>query len=500
LHAVRTHRISLLALAGLVVAYVGIGAASGSGTFTTYRDVLGAQYSLVEGLRSSVYHLEELTLATGVVPLASLLLLVALISRSSFHATAAERAFVAVAGVTMLAFLLEIGFYTSRFAGGIAERYSIYLGALLLLALVTWLSRGLPRPAVLTAVSALIAALLVVAFPLVRFSAESPLYNSFGLYPFHRLPDRIGMSLGDVEIIVSLAALGVALMFSVTPRRWLATVIPLGLMLFFVASSWPVFGGLRGNAFLARYAVGLGEDSSWIEEDLGRNQPVTYLYTETELGKLAASRTLTQAEFWNRNITWVTSLGATELCPLPEKAGRIDEASGQIEPTAPQGPLTEPVVVTTSTMSLAGEQLASHPPLVAYRIRQPLHLAGNTSGFYGDGWIGGKATYTQFDPPPRPSTLIVDVSRVEWTGQDVPAAVKVRVSTLPGKDGGQGRVLGTRRWEIHSLTARRFRFRLPRQPFRAEIEVDPPFVPSDYGHPDERSLGAVVRIRVVPVA
>ena len=321
LHAVRIHRISLLALAGLVVAYVGIGIASGSGTVSTYGDVLGAQYSLSEGLRSSVYHLEELTLATGVVPLASLLLLAALIVRSSFHATAAERAFVAVAVVTVLAFLLEIGFYTSRFSGGLAERYSIYLGAILLLALVSWLSRGLPRPAVLTAISALIAALLVVAFPLVRFTAESPLYNSFGLYSFHRLPGRIGMTPGSVEIVVSLVALGVALTFSVAPRRWLVTVIPLGLMLFFIASSSPVFGGLRGNAFLARYSVGLGKDSSWIEEDIGRNQPVTYLYTETELGKLAATRTLTQAEFWNRNITWWRTSKRPSSARFPRRAG-----------------------------------------------------------------------------------------------------------------------------------------------------------------------------------
>ena len=499
LRVVRVHRISLLALAGLAVAYVGVRAASGSGTLNTYGDVLGANYSLFKGLRSSVYFLEELTLVTGVVPLAGLILLVALIIRDSFHATAAERAFVAVAIVTLLAFLIEIGFYTSRFAGGVPERYSFYLGAIFLLALVSWLSRSLPRPALLTAVSAVIAALLVVAFPLQRFTAESPLYNSFGLYPFHRLPGRIGMTPGHVEILVSLVAVGVALAFSVMPRRWLAAMIPLGLALFFAVSSWTVFGGLRGNAFLARYSVGLGADSSWIEEDIGRKQPVTYLYTETELGKITATRTLTQAEFWNRNISWVTNLGATELCPLPEKGARVDEGSGQIDPTAAQGALAEPVVVTTSTLALAGKRLASHPPLAAYRIRQPLHLATSMTGVYSDGWTGGKATYTQFDAPPLGSKLVVDVSRVEWTGKDVPASVKVLVSTLPGgsEDSAPGRVLGTRRWVIHSLTSRRFRFRLPQRPFRAEIDVDPTFVPSDYGGSDERSLGAVLRIRVV---
>jgi len=499
LDGLRLHLLSLGTLAGLIVAYVVIRAASGSGTLSAYGDVFGANYSLLEAFRRTAYHLEELTLTTGVVPLAALLILVTMVIRSALHSTAAERAFVAVAIVTLLAFLLEIGLYTSRFTGAVAERYSFYLGALLILALVSWLSRGLPRPIVLTAISALTAVLLVVAFPLERFTRSPPLYSAFGLYPFYRLPSRIGMTPGHAEILVSLVAVCAALAFCAMPRRWLAPLIPLALALFFAVSSSTVFGALRGNAYLARYSVGLGADSNWIEDDLGRNQPVTYLYTETALGKLAATRTLTQAEFWNRNISWVTSLGATELCPLPEKGGHIDGSSGTINPTGAQGPLAEPVVVTSSSLALAGKPLASHPPLVAYRIRQPLHLASDTTGVYSDGWTGGKATYRQFDAPPPGSRLFVEVSRVEWTGKDVPAHVRVRVTTLPhgSEEGRPGRVLGTRRWVIHSLTSRRFRFRLRRQPFRVELDVDPTFVPSDHGGSDERSLGAVLRIRVV---
>jgi hypothetical protein len=490
------HRISLGILGGLAVVYVGLRVIAGGGTLTAYGDVLVAKYSLVDVFRSIAYHLEELTLASGIVPFAAFLLLVALITRGSLRPTAAERAFVAVAVVTVVAFFVEIGFYTSRFSGGVSERYTFYLQAIFLLALVSWLSRGLPRPARPAIVFALVAAVLVILFPLDRFTRANPLYNAFGLYPFHRLPARIGMTAGHVELLVSLIAVGVAVAFCLLPRRWLAFAIPLALGVFFVVSSSPVFGGLKGNAFLARYSVGLGGDSSWIEQDLGRDRPVTYLYTETAQGKLAATRTLTQAEFWNRNISWVTGLGATELCPLPEKSGRIDENSGAITPTEDQGPLAEPLVVTTGTLALSGKRIASHPPLVAYRIRQPLHLATSTTGVYSDGWTSGKATYTRFDPPAPGSTLLVDVSRVAWGGKDVPGAVTVRVSALP--DGSNpGRPLGTRRWVIHSVTARQFRFRLPQQPFRVEVSVDPTFVPSDYGVADDRPLGAVLGIQVV---
>ena len=91
--------------------------------------------------------------------------------------------------------------------------------------------------------------------------------------------------------------------------------------------------------------------------------------------------------------------------------------------------------------------------------------------------------------------MFVNVSRSVWTGKDVPGAVKVRVSTLPSGT-EKGRVIGTRRWVIHSGATRSFRFRVPQRPFRVELDVHPTFVPSDYDFPDERSLGALFGIRI----
>ena len=504
IRGLRANRISLLTLGGLAAFYAALRfAGSPSDTLGAYRVVFDTNYSLLEGLRLGGYHLAELTLVTGVVPLTAFLILVGLVAGRSFPATPAEKAFVAVAVTTSVAFIVEIGFFTSKFAeGSVAERYSFYLGALLLIALVVWLHRGLPRPTGLTAASALAAAMLVLWLPLARFSTVATLYSSFGLYAFYRLPTRLNMSAGHMELIVSAAAALALVAFALAPRRLLVVAIPVGLALFFAMLSWPVFGALRGNAILVRYSAGLGGDSSWIEESLGRDNAVTYLYVAPDGDQFAATRISLQAEFWNRNIRRVTSTGGSELCSLPEKEARIEAASGKIRPDATsERLLAGSYVVTSPAVKLVGKILASRPPLIAYRIRPPLRLSSDTKGVYADGWTGAHATYTQFDAPPPGSSLFVDVSRSNWKGPDVPGAVKIRVGTLAASDDRHartGRAIATRTWVIHSGIARRFRFRAPRRPFRVDLHVNPTFSPADFGYQDSRSVGALFSVRIVP--
>ena len=500
----RANRVSLLTLVGLAAFYAALRiVGSPSDTLGTYRVVFETNYSLLEGLRWGGYHLAELTLVTGVVPLSAFLILIGLVTGRSFPATPPEKAFVAVAVTTIVAFIIEIGFFTSKFTQrSVAERYSFYLGTLLLIALVVWLHRGLPRPTGLTAASALAAAMLVIWLPLARFSTVSTLYSSFGLYAFYRLPARLNMSAGHVELIVSAAAVLALVAFALAPRRLLVIAIPVGLALFFAMLSWPVFGALRGNAFLVRYSTGLGRDSSWIEESLGRDNPVAYLYAETEAGQFDATRISLQAEFWNRNIKEVASTGGSELCNLPEKEAQIEAASGKIRPAAEgERLLAGSFVVTSPEVKLVGQTLASRPPLVVYRIRPPLRLASDTKGVYSDGWTGAHATYTQFEAPPPGSSLFVDVSRSNWKGPDVPGAVKIRVGPLTARDGRHARTdraVATRTWVIHSGIARRFRFRAPRRPFRVDLHINPTFSPADFGYPDPRSVGALFSVRIVP--
>jgi hypothetical protein len=494
----RTYWISLGALGALAVLYAATRLLRGSprGTLSAYGDVLGAHYSIFAGLRSAAYHLAELTLVTGVFPMGAFLLLVAIIAVRP--ADTAERSFVAVAVTSMVVFLMEIGIFTSRFAGPVEERYSFYLATLLLLGLVAWLHRGLPRPVGLTVCSVTVTGALLAWMPLASWMKNGSPLGSFGLYPLYRLLGELDVGQTRLESLVTIAALLALVLFATAPRRALLLSIPLTLALIFVPTSWLVFGALRDYGHIARYTTGLGRDSSWIEHDLGRDRPVTFLYSEAGIGKVAATRILVQAEFWNRNLRGVTNLGPSELCPLPEKGTRVNLGTGSIRPTTIEGRLSEPTVVTIPIMRLVGNQLAYHPPLVVYRIERPLRLAGHFDGLYTDGWTGARAAYSAYEPVKPAQTLLVGVSRQIWTGQDVPGHVTVRLGTLVDRNGRPrlGRVLARRDWTIHSGASRIFRFPAPRRPFRVELAVEPTFAPADFGFADTRSLGAVFNVKL----
>jgi hypothetical protein len=501
--AVREHWVGLCALGSLGVAYAVLRAVRGPGGSAAYGDVLHANYPVLDSLRTAVYNLAGLTLEMGVFPIGALIVLVGLAWTRREETTPSDRAFAAVALATFFWLLVEIGSFASRFSGFFpVERYSFYLEALLLLALVSWLHKGLPRPRLLTAVAAILPAGLVLWFPLSRFIQDSPLYSSFGLFYFFDLAGRLGGSTGRVELLASAGAVLAALVFALVPRRIGLVVLPLGLAVFLVGLSRPAYGSLRTYAFLARNATGLGPDSSWIERDLGRDRPVTFLYSESGSDKVAASRVLLQAEFWNRNVTWVANTGTSELCPLPEKDARVDLATGRIETVVDEGPVSTPTVVTNASVSLAGRVLRTRAPLAAYRIESPLRLAGAYEGLYGDGWAGGRAAYSGYVPPSRDSALSVGVSRSSWTGPDVPGRVVLRVGTLAGTGGTPrlGRLIARRTWTIHAGASRVFVFPPPRGPFRVELEVDPTFVPAELGFTDPRSLGALFNVRIVPRA
>jgi len=487
----KPHWIALGGLVALGLLYFAFLMTRGTGS-VPYRDVLLANYSLVDGVRVAIYYLAGLTLEIGVFPVSAFIILLGLALRAP-GVSRGTRAFVAVALPTLLWFLLEIGLFGSRFASSFpVERYSFYLEPLFLIGLVAWLHQGLPRPRVLTALAVLVPVGLVVWFPLSKFIQDSPLYSSFGLYYFFNLVTRLGTSAGHIELLASIGAVLAGLLFVFIPRRLGPIALALPLAIFFVAVSRSAFISLKTYGFFARYETGLGRDSSWIEEAVGRNQPVTLLYTDGGADKFVTSQALMQAEFWNRNVNAVANIGSKELCPLPERDGRFDANTGHIEPAAGKGNLLGPVVVTSGALGLAGQRVASHPPFVAYRVRGPAHVKSQAEGFYADGWTGGTASFKEFEAAPPGSRLLVGVSRAAWLGPDKPGTVTIRVRALTG------RVLATRRWVVHSGTARTFRLPGPRVPYSVELRVKPTFVPADYGLADTRSLGARFSISVAP--
>ena len=82
--------------------------------------------------------------------------------------TAAERAFLAVVPAALLWVLVETGAFAATTTPALFERYTFYLEPLLLLAFVVWLTRGLPRPRIGTAVALGVPALLLLSLTLAQ--------------------------------------------------------------------------------------------------------------------------------------------------------------------------------------------------------------------------------------------------------------------------------------------------------------------------------------------
>ncbi|HEY7149567.1 MAG TPA: hypothetical protein VH420_08980 [Gaiellaceae bacterium] len=496
---VKQQWVALGALAGLGAVYWLI---RGPGAIP-YHEVLQADYSLWDGVRTAIYNLAALTLEMGVFPVSALIVVIGIVVWTPARFTPAKRAFVAVALPTFVWFLLEIGLFSSLFASHFpVERYTFYLGALLLLALVTWLHEGLPRPRLLTAIAALVPVGLVLWFPLSRFIQDSPVYSSFGLYYFFNLVRRLGSSPNHIELLASAGAVLAGLLFVFVPRRLGPIVLALPLAVFFVAVGRSAFISLQTYASFARYETGLGRDSSWIEEEFGRDHPVTFLYSASGTDPFVASQALMQAEFWNRNVDEVVNTGTPELCPLPERAARVDLATGEIRPVGNAGAIASPRVVTNQSVGLAGRVVVRRAPLVAYRTPGVAKLASAYEGVYADGWTGQDAAYTGYVAPPRKRALSVSLSRVPWTGPDVPGHVVLRLGTLVGSGGEPrlGRVLARRTLTLHAGASRVFLFPPPRGPYRVELHVEPTFSPVDFGSADSRQLGALFSVGLAPRA
>jgi hypothetical protein len=472
-------------LVAVALAYGLVKVAEGQSLSTglrAYGGTVEVHYSIRDVARWSVYHAAELALAVGVVPVCALVVLLGLF-RSGWAPTAAERAYLAVTVAAIPLILVEVGAFASRYSLRVEERNMFYLEPLLLLALVVWLRRGLPRPPGLVAAGVAVTVGLLITLPLESLFNVSAETDTFGLVPFLRLGERLNGGVSEVRTLVGLGAICAGILFAVLPRRIALWAIPAAVALFLVLSSASVFGKVTFIASSTRHAGGLAGDPSWIDHAVGSGRRVEFLYT-SDIDR--DQHILWQSEFWNRSLRRV--FGVTSQDPsIPDVAAPLDPATGRIRPALPAGsPDLKPrYVVAATNVAVAGKRIAQAGFLALYRVTQPLGLAGLVSGVQPDAWIGSSATYTSFRPT-RARRLDVVVWRPPLTGPP-PAQVTVAVGGLRS-----GSKWETQRWTLQNGKRHLFTLPLRPGPFRVSLTVDPTFVPSRYGIPDTRTLGVQV--------
>jgi hypothetical protein len=485
--------LAVLALAAAVYLVVQLARSSSfSAGFGSYQDVLTADYPLGEAWEFSRLHLAALAVSVGLAPLSALIVLGARAIAAPGDVNARQRALLAVVTASTFWLAVQVGLFTSRFSGPIAERYIFHVAPLLFLVLALWLSEGLPRPLFATAVGAAFPVVLILIEPLTYYFGSDLLLSSFTMFAFVRLADELG---GVEELVWAwrAGALAAALAFAVLWRPVAKVVIPVGIACFFLLAQRPGEGHLVQQSSRVRLAPAVGSDPSWVDERIGRDARADFLYTPTADGVLISSTIMLQLKFWNRSISSVVNLGTPEVCPLPEQAGEIDPASGRI---AVPGPAATHIVAENS-LDLAGTKLMEKGPLALVEIAPPLSLASVKEGLYADGWTGQEASVTQYRTSGgRSGRARLAISRTGWTGPDVPGTVTVRIGPLG--DSSISATTASRRLVIHATESKVVTLPTPKPPFRIELRVDPTFSPASFGSADSRELGVQFDYTFVP--
>jgi hypothetical protein len=473
---------AVLAL-GLVL-YVVYEAARGGGLRSGlggYQSVSHVHYSLRPVVRWSAYTLGELSWASGLLPVAALIVLVGLACRRATAPSPAERAFLAVAAPFVLLTVIQVGAFASHFSLRVEERNAYNVLPVLFLALAVWLGRGLPRPPALTAAAIVAPVAFLLALPWESLVSTGAFFtDTLSLIPLWRLSSLFSGGTGDVRILTGLGALVAAILFASIPRRWAVFAVPVAVVGFLVLSAGSVFAQVTFHSRATRFAGGLSGDPSWIDHAVGKNARVQFLYT-TDID--VDQHILWQSEFWNRSVRRV--FGVTSQDPsIPDISAPLDPTTGLIRPNLPAGsPDAQPrYVAAASNVAVAGKRIASSGYLSLYRVKPPLGLTSLVSGLTPDAWTGPTATYTRFRGLGQ-RRLNVLIWRPKLTGPP-PAHVTATVIPLRG-----GSATQTEHWTLKNGTRHLFALRLPPGPFRVQLAVDPTFVPSQYGLTDTRTLG-----------
>jgi hypothetical protein len=479
----RTYLVTLAVVGGAALAYIAFKLVQGHGLssgLSAYSGAAEAHYSLRDVARWSVLHLAELVFAVGVLPASALIVLAGLAWAVPRATHPGERVFLALAVATTFWMVLLVGAFASHYSLRIEERNMFYAEPLLLLALVIWLDKGLPRPPRLTAAAVVVPAALLLSLPLENLFNLSLLGDTPGLIPLMRVAAHLRDGIEGTRVLLALGVLAAGLFFALVPRRWGVVLAPIGIALFFVFASVTVLKAWQGQARATHDSQGTN-DLSWIDKTIGRDADAAFLLTPDFQ---ADPHPLLQSEFWNRSVRRVFLLDALDPNGYPaipttlSPAGRLVTAPGTRQPE---------YVVTAPGVDVDGKLVASTPRLALYRVSSPLRLDDRSAGLTADGWTGPDATYTRYGPGAK--IVLVGLSRPELPA--VPGRVRVELAS-------KGSTVAHRAWLARSGSEKTFRFPAPPAPFSVRIQVAPTFSPSQFGLADTRQLGVRAKISALP--
>jgi len=476
------------------VAYVGYTAARGRELHSVlggYYAVTTVDYSLRAAGEWITYHFGELMLLVAVIPASALIIVAGQAFRRGAQTTPAERAFFAVAIPALLIVPAQVGLYSSHFALRVEERNMFHVAPLVLIAFALWLQRGLPRPARLTAVAAVVPIALLLTLPLETLLNISLLSDTFSFIPFFNVAANPSGGFDAAQLILALGALAAGIAFAAVPRDVGRLLTPLAVGGALLVLSNSALGGISSYSKSFRVQSGAGDDVNWIDRRVGDDADVAALYMGAA-DPYRARSTLLHTWFWNESLNTVFKTVAVDLLSLPQHNASV-LGDGVLAPNPPRAGAE--YAVTDHHTVVAGTEIARTQEHVLYRAASPLRIVAQTEGVYADGWSGNSAVHTRYSAAGRrPGRVRVVLSRQGWKGpRNLPGNVKVEIG--PFSLGPSGPVMAdvtaARTGVLNGVAPRSFVLPAPAPPYRIQVTVDT-FSPAEYGFSDPRQLGAQV--------
>lgn len=420
--ALRPYRLLFAVVAGAVVLALLAQVVRGrpfSSLLGAYAVVGNGSYDLGKALHFLVYHLAELDLYLGIVPVAVTIVLVAC-GRSL------DRPLQMLLAVTLSLtawFAVVVATFASRFADRIQERNLFVVTPLFLVLLLAWVERGAPRPRLTAPAAATGSALLVLAIPFERFITTSSVSDTLMLLPWWAVLEKVGI--GWVPPLVLLLGVVFTGVMLVVPRRY-AIALPLLVLAYWIVVLKPIwFGpypyGVRQAGAGALFQGIRGVPRDWIDDAVPNGARVAVLYT----GR-ADRFTVNQNEFFNRSVgpVYYTSSPTPGGEGLGETRVTVGARDGVVR--LPDGSaLTPGYVLADGSVEPEATAVARDLGLgmTVWRVNGPLVLAATTvTGVYEDRWSGPVVTWRRKQC--RGGTLTVSLSgdaRLFPEGQTVTA-------------------------------------------------------------------------------
>jgi hypothetical protein len=439
----------------------------------TYSALGNVDYSAHSVAKWFLYHLSELDIVTGILPLAAFVVVLVAACRRDLGSPAL-RAFAAAALAASFWILLVVAFFASSpYSHRLEERNSFYVMPLLLIALVVWAGRLAGRLRVATVAAAAFAAGVTAIVPLASFFNDNARTDAFGVLAFWGPQLHRGIALHSVRPIVVVAAIVVVVAWVLLPAR-LAVAAPVVVLVFLALVNRQANFLIKESGTASRNA-GVHVAENWVDAAVGGKEgTVTFLFTNAR-----PPQTLWVNEFFNRSIGPVYNF-AGRVDGLPQATVARDRRSGVLL-VAGVTPLHAQYVLTDTSQFLAGTPIAEdrNTGMRLYRVNGLVRVVGGLSGIYPDLWSGPTAGFTA-------SGCHGGHLSMRLTGDP---DLQPKPQTIVARSGGRvvGRIV---------VQPRHFHvpFRVPLVPQNGvctvQFAISPTAVPAQvFGRPDYRRLG-----------